>query len=67
MPKPIYHLNLPPKEELYKNLEIYKREGRTFYFRNQWLDFNLDLHEKHLFEMVDKYNVGDLVDLSNDL
>lgn len=63
MKKPTYHLELPPKEELYKNLEIYKREGRRFYLRNQWLDFHIDLYDKQLYEMVEKYSVGDVIDL----
>lgn len=65
MKKPTYHLELPPKEELYKNLEIYKREGRRFYLRNQWIDFHIDLYDKQLYEMVEKYSVGDVIDLSN--
>jgi len=61
MEKVAYNLDL---KGIYKNLKIYKRSGRTFYFRNKHVNFHIDLHDKQLFEMVEKYNVGDFINLS---
>jgi hypothetical protein len=63
MEKEIFRLNIPSKEELYKNLEVYKRTENTFYLRNEWVNFHIELTGKELFDFVDHYNVGDFINL----
>lgn len=39
----------------------YKREGNTFFFKNEFEKFNTTYSGKQLFEFVDQFNIGDKV------
>lgn len=55
-------ITVPSSEQIKKMpFHYYKREGRTFYFKNEYLDFHTDLHNKELYDFVDNYDIGDYV------
>ncbi len=62
MQKVIAHIPITEKD-LKSNLEIYKREGRRFWLRNEYIDFHIDLYDYALYTMVERYNMGDIINL----
>ncbi len=58
--------------EAKKNLVYYKRDEkeidgfrRRFWFKNEYIDFHVDLYEKHLYDFLENYNIGDVIDFSD--
>ncbi len=55
-------IHIPSREQIAKTpFEYYKIEGKRFFFRNQYLTFDVELFDKDLYDFVDNYDLGDWI------
>ncbi len=43
-----------------------KREGNVFWFKNEWLTFDIKMTGKDMYDFTDQYNIGDKVRFIDD-
>lgn len=55
-------INIPSFDEIKKMpFTYFKREGNVFWFKNEWLTFDIEMTGKDLYDFTDEYEIGDKI------